>query len=267
MEGENDNMQWFRWWHDGTTDPKLLRLSYQHRWLWVSILTLASESPKRGRLYVSEFMPCTLEDVARKASLSPSIAKAGLELMERKEFGMLTKDENGAWCVVSWEKRQPHDKTNAERQQRYRNAQGNGKRNGARNTAGNGVDTETEKETEKEISSAALNLAKNIYEWLKDKGALPAKKGWFMEQAGIAQHVLLPAHTEEEWTACLEWAKVDPVWSERLSNLAQLGEKVWPQYARRRPSPSENVAPRAETPKSEVVSELERLLAEGDANG
>lgn len=119
-EEAREDVKWFRWWHDGTTDPKLLRLSFQHRWLWIAILTLASESPIRGSLYVTPYMPCALEDVARKAGLSPAVTKAGIDLMMRKEFGMLELDENGAWRVVNWHKRQPSSGTSTERVRKYR---------------------------------------------------------------------------------------------------------------------------------------------------
>lgn len=119
-EEAREDVKWFRWWHDGTTDPKLLRLSFQHRWLWIAILTLASESPIRGSLYVTPYMPCTLEDVARKAGLSIAVTKAGIELMLRKEFGMLELDENGAWRVVNWHKRQFQSDLSTERSRKHR---------------------------------------------------------------------------------------------------------------------------------------------------
>lgn len=146
-EEAGDNMQWFRWWHDGTTDPKLLRLHPQHRWLWIAVLTLASESPKRGYLYISEHLPCTVEEVARKANLPVSVAKAGLDLMLDPKFGMLDLDASGAWHVINWDKRQPkrEDPTNAERQKRYRNALRNAQGNGGNNAP----DTDTESDTDK----------------------------------------------------------------------------------------------------------------------
>lgn len=140
MEVEDD-MQWFRWWHDGTTDGKLLRLSLEHRWLWVALLTLASESPRRGYLYVSENLPCDIYDVARKADLDKDVCQSGIDLMMTERFNMVATDENGAWRIVNWEKRQPkrEDATNAERQKRYRNAM--------RNAESNAPETESETET------------------------------------------------------------------------------------------------------------------------
>jgi hypothetical protein len=88
------------------------------------------------------------------------------------------------------------------------------------------------------VSEDAKRLATILYDWLKEKDAVPAVKGWFMRQAGIAENQLLKAHNADEWEACLEWAKDEPYWSLHLSSLAQLGDKVWPQYARRVPQAS-----------------------------
>lgn len=160
-EEVGDDMQWFRWWHDGTSDPKLLRLSLQHRWLWIAILTMASESPKRGFLYISEHLPCTVEEVARKANLPVTTTQAGITLMLDPKFGMLDLDEGSAWHVTNWEKRQPkrEDPTNAERQKRYRNAV----HNAIGNAESNAPDTETESETYKNTPLTPQEGEEEIY--------------------------------------------------------------------------------------------------------
>ena len=114
-------MKWFRWWHEGTDDWKLKRLSYEHRWLWIVLLTFASESRKRGYLYINEYLPCTISEIASRAGLSEETVKQGIELMLRKEYGpMLEYDENGALHIRNWDKRQFASDSSAERTRRYR---------------------------------------------------------------------------------------------------------------------------------------------------
>lgn len=234
----DDDMQWFRWWHDATTDGKLLRLPLQHRWLWIALLTLASKSPNRGRLYVSGDLPCDINDVSREANMAPNICQAGIELMMRPQFKMLDVDENGAWLIVNWDKRQPkRDDTNLYTKEHRKRI--------TCNAGEMHSDTESETETDNtpltpqtgrnvttELSPEAHTLAKDIYEWLKAQNALPASKGWYMKQVGIAHNLLLPVRSVDEWLACLAWAKTEPYWSVKLRELGQLGSSVWSQYAR-----------------------------------
>lgn len=79
----------------------------------------------------------------------------------------------------------------------------------------------------------ARELAKTLYDALKAKDALPASKGWFARQAGIAENALLAKRPLQDWLDCLRWALEDHFWGDRLTSLHQLGDKVWPQYARR----------------------------------
>lgn len=117
---DGDDMQWFRWWHDGTTDGKLLRLTYAQRWIWLAILTTASASPKRGSLYESELMPSDVRDVARKANVPLEMAEETIAIMLNKPYNMLTTDEKGAWAVTNWEKYQPGSDNSAERTRKWR---------------------------------------------------------------------------------------------------------------------------------------------------
>lgn len=87
------------------------------------------------------------------------------------------------------------------------------------------------------ISEDARTLARALWHHLEERGALPAAKGWFMRQAGVAEHLLLKQHPLEDWLNALEWTKTDTFWSSRVNTLQALGAHVWPQYAQRRTGP------------------------------
>lgn len=76
-----------------------------------------------------------------------------------------------------------------------------------------------------------------LWQWLKAKDALPASasaKGggrWFPAQMTEAGKLLF-VRSFDEWAACFQWATDEPYWREHLTGLRQLGDKVWPQYAR-----------------------------------
>lgn len=110
-------MKWFRWYHEGIRDEKLLGLSYEHRWLWTVILTLASESPIRGYLYFSKDLPFDAERIARQAYLPIEVTEQGIELM--KQLKMLDVVD-GVLHVTNWEKRQFASDSSADRTRRYR---------------------------------------------------------------------------------------------------------------------------------------------------
>lgn len=142
-------MQWFRMWHDAIADEKLLSLTYEQRWLWWVILTLASQSPIRGSLYSSENMPYSVEGIARKAYVNPRLVVKAMQTFSEKPYLMLAKDENEAWVVVNWKKRQPEreDSTNAERQARHRQKK-HEESNALRNANITPPDTETDSDTD-----------------------------------------------------------------------------------------------------------------------
>lgn len=108
-------MDWFRCWNDIIDDPKLLRMTPAHRWVWMAVMVLANKSPKRGSLYVSERLPCDFDDLVRVSRESPDVVREALTAFESSAFGMLEKDENGAWAVKNWKKRQPSKDNVAER--------------------------------------------------------------------------------------------------------------------------------------------------------
>jgi hypothetical protein len=157
MEEEYD-MRWFRWWHEGIRDGKLLRLTAAQRWIWLAILTIASESPKRGSLYESPELPSDVRDVARMATEDVSLVRETIEAMLNKPFNMLTVDENGAWVVVNWEKYQPNSDDVTARTKAHKERKRNVPRNAQTTFSDTESDTDSEADTDKKHIKANYDV-------------------------------------------------------------------------------------------------------------
>lgn len=84
------------------------------------------------------------------------------------------------------------------------------------------------------VSEEERALVDQLWQHLKANDALPVDRDGFYWRLVKQARALLSARPLDQWTACLEWALQDSYWRERLTDLRQLGEKVWPQFARRR---------------------------------
>ena len=109
---------WWRFYSEMLYDPKLMRLSPAHRWLWCVILTLASDSPERGTLLIAEGMPVENEDLSRLSGVPVDGVEAALEYFIGKP-NMLRYDDD-VLTVVHWEARQ-YDSDRRTHQQRSDN--------------------------------------------------------------------------------------------------------------------------------------------------
>jgi hypothetical protein len=101
------------------SDRKIRRLpSSDERWLWIAVMSAASESPVRGHLLVADGVPITCSDLADMAQLpEPDVARA-MRLFE--ELG-LVKLDGATWWLPRWSVRQPaSDGTSTERSRRHR---------------------------------------------------------------------------------------------------------------------------------------------------
>jgi len=84
------------------TNRKLRRLPVAQRWIYVAgVLALASQSPIRGALLITDGEPVTAEDLAQEATVKLSDAKAALVSFRR--FGMLDTDADGVDWVHDWD--------------------------------------------------------------------------------------------------------------------------------------------------------------------
>lgn len=94
-------MTWFRFYTDTIYDRKIRRLSFPHRWLWVTVLSLAKESPIQGKLLIVEGEPMTVEDIQDAANVPLREVAEGIKIFTR--YGWLTRCGNGVYTVVNWD--------------------------------------------------------------------------------------------------------------------------------------------------------------------
>lgn len=115
---------WFRMYSDIIDDPKVESLTHAQRWIWVTVLCLASRSPVRGYLLLSkersgersfdvpgngsgtesQHLPVPIRIIAKKAEATLAEAEEALLLFESLE--MMDRDSDGLWHVSHWEQRQ-----------------------------------------------------------------------------------------------------------------------------------------------------------------
>ena len=152
--------QWFRMYGEVLTDRKLARVtktSGQPRvvvlGLWTTLLCLASDSPERGRLLLTEDHPYSAEDLADETGLDTGEI-AGI-LNAFADLRMVAWDGD-VLTICAWSERQYESDVSTERVRRFRAKQ----RNGSATTEkrfGNSPDTEsdTEQTTETEAEQTA----------------------------------------------------------------------------------------------------------------
>lgn len=104
------------------THVKFARLSDSERCAhFLGILSIAAQAPIRGCLLVGE-QEAGAAEIAREAGVSKRVASSTLTKL--KEIGVLTRDDDlHCWVVHDWSDVNPEpkeDRTNAERQARYR---------------------------------------------------------------------------------------------------------------------------------------------------
>lgn len=88
------------------TNRKLRRLPVAQRWVYVAgVLSLASQSPIRGALLITDNEAVTAEDLAEEATVKVADAKAALKAL--RELGMLDTDDKGVDWVHDWDAMNP----------------------------------------------------------------------------------------------------------------------------------------------------------------
>jgi|GEM_PF-4134639 N-terminal phage replisome organiser (Phage_rep_org_N). len=88
-------MKWIRLYHQITSSRKINSLPPEGRWLYIALLVLASKSPVRGHLLLSENVPLNEKDFAKEANLSLQSTKKNLSaLLSLKLVEMKKVEEN-----------------------------------------------------------------------------------------------------------------------------------------------------------------------------
>lgn len=102
---------WFRFYNEALNDPKLKRiviLTKQPKALingvWVGLLCLASESPVRGELLISENMPYLMEEIIEVVGVDYEIGELIIDHLIKLEMVSLV---DGVYLITRWAERQP----------------------------------------------------------------------------------------------------------------------------------------------------------------
>lgn len=96
----------------------------------------------------------------------------------------------------------------------------------------------TKATAERKVTPEQKALVDMLWQYLKAKDALPASAskaggGSFYWQLVAQAERLLAVRPLEAWQECFKWATEESdYWPRHLQNLRQLGDLVWPQYAR-----------------------------------
>lgn len=109
--------QWLRLYTEIRHDRKLRRLSPARRWLWITLLSIAKESPCPGWLLYSEGVPVNFDDLADEAAVDREEVEAGLK--DFTEQRMVEKVD-GVWRLLNWDKRQFTSDSARERVKKHR---------------------------------------------------------------------------------------------------------------------------------------------------
>ena len=119
---------WFRMYSEVLGDRKMDRaaslsgLSHMEvLGAWTGLLCLASDSPVRGFLLLTESMPLTQPEIAEYVGTDTETMDAALAAFER--LGMLSLDANGVYAICQWAGRQYESDTSTERVRKFRERQ------------------------------------------------------------------------------------------------------------------------------------------------
>lgn len=114
-------MDWFRFYSEAVNDKKLRRVARMTGQtyasvlgIWTILLSMASESPERGRLLIGHNIPATDEDIADIAGCNVTET-----LQQLEETGLVTRYD-GVLSITAWDKRQYESDSSAERVAKHR---------------------------------------------------------------------------------------------------------------------------------------------------
>lgn len=160
---------WFRFYSETLRDRKiehLARVTGQSKTLligvWVTLLSLANDSPIPGALLLTEDIPLAIGDLAMELGLDVDATGGIIDAL--LGLRMLTF-ENGVYCVTNWEKRQFKSDSSQERVRAYRERK-------AQSQAGDGNDTVTLHVTPPSVSVSVSESSGEVRE--SEKSNAPA---------------------------------------------------------------------------------------------
>jgi hypothetical protein len=161
-------MQWFRFYTEAISDKKLRRIARDNNesmahvlGVWTIVLSMASDSPKRGRLLISNEVPATIDDINDAAGCNVTATFQKLLVTELVTVDV-TDDGQTVYVVPAWDKRQFESDSSATRVRRHRE-----RKKATQNSANvtevkrysNAPDTDTDTDTEDRLIDAQTPTA------------------------------------------------------------------------------------------------------------
>lgn len=214
---------WFRMYVETFSDRKILRLTPTQRWLWVSILGAARESPKPGYLVLTEGVPMTHGELARYADVRPREVAPALETM--RSLGMLTV-EGDLISVCNWDSRQHESDVSTPRTQAHRERSKEQGKTVPTNRVRNAPETETE--SEQILSSPLRDDVERLCTLLADKiESNGAKRPTITKAWRDAARLMIDSddRTEDQITRCINWCQADEFWRTNILSMPKLRDK------------------------------------------
>jgi hypothetical protein len=161
-------MDWFRFYSETIRDTKVRRVARKAGQspahvigVWSILLSMASESPERGVLLLSDGVPVTVDDIEDVTGCNVSET-----LHEMLQVGMLAIDGD-CYAIPAWDKRQFASDNSTSRVNKHRNKAKNAEKGAEKEQNetlqkrfGNAPETESETESETEEESAAAETVR-----------------------------------------------------------------------------------------------------------
>lgn len=122
-------MTWFKFYSEMIDDPKIKRLSTHQKWVWVTLLCLASRNDTRGQVsLVTDEIPLSNWDIGHACGFDPTDEESPEEIVDLaiKEFvkmRMIAINKTGIITIQNFDKRQSASQSDAERSASYRERQ------------------------------------------------------------------------------------------------------------------------------------------------
>lgn len=162
-------MQWFRFYTEAVSDKKLRRIARDNNesmahvlGVWTIVLSIASDSPIRGRLLISDDVPATIDDINDAAGCNVTATFQKL-FVTGLVTAAVTDDGKTVYEVPAWDKRQFESDSSATRVRRHRERKKDAQKPAnvtevKRYSNAPDTDTDTESDTENKPLAGARGL-------------------------------------------------------------------------------------------------------------
>jgi hypothetical protein len=151
-------LPWFRFYHEAATDPKfdVISMTTGIEWCavfgaWSKILCVAASSPVRGSLYVTFQKRFSNANVTALLRFTNEQTDAIMQSLQ--DCDMLDLDEQGAYRVKNWGKRQYDSDNSTKRVKKFREKQNETLQKRPRNVSVTAPESDTDSESDTETDS------------------------------------------------------------------------------------------------------------------